>query len=226
MLEPLVAEKRIIDGHRRYFFRDNGDIPQPFRQNGLPSVTAILHETAFKPQLIAWRKRVGEEEANRIARQAAIRGEAIHKLIQDYVFHNIPPEDVDEDIAPWWNSVLPVLKGVRNPLLIEGPIWHSSGYAGTVDFVGYFGDTLVVADWKTSARERPIEYVGDYFLQVTAYAAALNQRYGTSIEDAAIVIALPDADAQVYHIDRPVLKKCWARFSERLAGFYEKHPLI
>ena len=48
----------------------------------LPSVTTVL-SVQDKSGLDAWRKRVGEAEANRVMNQAATRGTAVHQLAED-----------------------------------------------------------------------------------------------------------------------------------------------
>lgn len=50
----------------------------------LPSVTTILGGTSDKSGLDAWRKRVGEEEADRIGKLSANRGTIMHRLVELY----------------------------------------------------------------------------------------------------------------------------------------------
>ena len=54
-----------------------------------PSVTSVtgLHG---KEAFFEWRKRVGEEEANRIAARAANRGTRVHTLCEDYLLNKDP----------------------------------------------------------------------------------------------------------------------------------------
>lgn len=50
----------------------------------LPSVTTILGGTSDKSGLDKWRKRVGEEEADRIGKLSANRGTIMHRLVELY----------------------------------------------------------------------------------------------------------------------------------------------
>lgn len=75
---PKLTRKTTEEG-RRYFTPDG---------NAYPSITTVLGVLS-KDGIIAWRKRVGEEEANKISRQAATRGTAVHKLAEDYL-DNLP----------------------------------------------------------------------------------------------------------------------------------------
>ena len=47
-----------------------------------PSVTSVVGIRS-KSDILEWRKRVGEEEANRISRRAANRGTKIHSYCED-----------------------------------------------------------------------------------------------------------------------------------------------
>ena len=49
-----------------------------------PSVTTVLG-SRDKSWLYEWRKKVGEEEANRISQRAANRGTRLHKICEDYI---------------------------------------------------------------------------------------------------------------------------------------------
>ena len=49
-----------------------------------PSITTVL-SVRNKKGLHEWRKRVGEDVANYIARTAANRGTAVHKMCEDYL---------------------------------------------------------------------------------------------------------------------------------------------
>ena len=52
--------------------------------NAYPSVTTVL-SILSEESIAKWRKRVGEEEANRIGGRAAARGTAVHSLIEKYL---------------------------------------------------------------------------------------------------------------------------------------------
>ena len=72
-LEELEAD---TTENGRFYTTPSGQI--------LPSITTVL-SVKNKSGLDAWRKRVGEEEANRVMNQASLRGTAVHQLAEDYV---------------------------------------------------------------------------------------------------------------------------------------------
>ena len=49
-----------------------------------PSITTVL-SILSQAGIQAWRKRVGEEEANRISHRASTRGTAVHAIVEDYL---------------------------------------------------------------------------------------------------------------------------------------------
>ena len=51
----------------------------------VPSVTTILSATKDMTQLNDWRRRVGNEEANRIMNQASTVGTEMHKVLEYYL---------------------------------------------------------------------------------------------------------------------------------------------
>jgi genome maintenance exonuclease 1 len=70
--------REAIDGVRHY---DTG-------KEKLPSVTTILSATQSeekKKSLADWATRIGEEAAEKIKNEAAIRGTAMHKILEKYV---------------------------------------------------------------------------------------------------------------------------------------------
>lgn len=69
----LIAET--TDKGRLYTDPDGNKYPS------ITTVLSILSEEAIQ----AWRARVGEEEANRISRQASSRGTTVHNIIEKYI---------------------------------------------------------------------------------------------------------------------------------------------
>ena len=65
------------DGEYRIYLTPDGE--------SLPSVTSVLSKTKDKSGLHAWRKRVGEKKAEKIMKDAAQIGTALHLYIEHYV---------------------------------------------------------------------------------------------------------------------------------------------
>ena len=65
-----------LDGKRVYKCPDG---------EAVASVTTILDSTKDKTHLFEWRKRVGEEIAKRITKEASGMGTRMHKYIENYI---------------------------------------------------------------------------------------------------------------------------------------------
>ena len=78
--------------------------------------------------------------------------------------------------SPHWDSVLHVLKDLRNVVAVESAVIHPLlGYAGTLDLVAEYRGTLCVIDWKTSQKPKTkLEECFSYPHQIAAYAGAVN----------------------------------------------------
>lgn len=163
-----------------------------------PSVTTVLGHSG-KESLLEWRKRVGEEEADRISRRAADRGTKMHKLCEDYI-NNIPLQR--EDFLSWdmFTSLRPILdNNLDNVHMQEVPLY--SDYlqvAGRVDCVAEWDGKLSIIDFKTSTKPKRREWIQNYFMQASAYAVMYEELTGTPISRLVIVIAVENEEPQVF----------------------------
>ena len=68
--------QQVNENGTRYYVTPEG--------NKYPSITTVL--SAYNiGHIMEWRKRVGEEQANKISRQASGRGTRIHTLCEKYI---------------------------------------------------------------------------------------------------------------------------------------------
>ena len=74
-----------------------------------PSITTVLSKTSDKSSLVAWRKRVGEEQASKVTRAATTRGTSMHKLCENYLLN----EELD-DLGSTSGEFL--FRGIRSEL--------------------------------------------------------------------------------------------------------------
>ena len=176
----------------RFYTTPSGEI--------LPSITTVL-SVQNKSGLDAWRKRVGEEEANRVMNQAALRGTAVHQLAEDYVNNE---NDWKKGAMPanlfTFNTIKPLLdKHLNNVWIQEAPLYSERlSVAGRVDCIAEWDGVLSIIDYKTSKRPKKREYVESYFIQEAAYAAMFLERTGVPIKQIVTVIAVDDNEPQVY----------------------------
>lgn len=161
-----------------------------------PSVTSVvgLHG---KEAFFEWRKRVGEEEANRISARAARRGTAIHSLCETYLLNEeVKPGPFDLET---FASIKPLLNRINNIHCLETQLY--SDYlqvAGTVDCIAEFDGKLSVIDFKTSKRIKSRDDIHSYFMQTAAYAVMFEERTGIPIGRLVILMSVDDEDPLLF----------------------------
>ena len=69
--------------------------------------------------------------------------------------------------------------------------------AGRVDCIAEFDGVLSVIDFKTSTKEKKIEWIENYFVQETAYAAMYYERCGVKVDQIVTLIATEEGVIQV-----------------------------
>ena len=126
-------------------------------ENPVPSVTTILGDTGDKTALIAWRKRVGDTEANRVSKESAGLGTNVHNALEKYI--------LSEDYEIKGNNFVSILaRDMTNLMINEGfgnvdEVWGTEVgliapglYAGTTDCVGIHDGEEAIIDFKTSKK--------------------------------------------------------------------------
>lgn len=170
-----------------------------------PSVTTVLGEKLSKDGLIAWRERVGEEEANKISTQAANRGTAIHALAEAYLMNNgnwkrgAMPTNLEtfSRIKPHLDLNVGTIYGV------EVPLWSDKlKTAGRTDLLAGWHGINSVVDFKTSRKIKKEEHIESYFLQATCYSLMAEERTGIKFPQIVIIIAVDHEETQVFVKDR------------------------
>jgi PD-(D/E)XK nuclease superfamily len=163
----------------------------------LPSVTTILGAKS-KEAILAWRQRVGEEEANKISRKAASRGTNMHSICETYL-NNKKVMGVMPDALEMFNSIKPFLNRINNIHYQEQALWSVKiGMAGRVDCIGEFDGVLSVIDFKTSSRIKKKEDIDSYFAQCVAYACMYEELVGQGIEQIVIIMAVVNEPPQIF----------------------------
>ncbi len=165
--------------------------------NKYPSITTVL-SILNKEAILAWRKRVGEEEANKISTRAATRGTKVHDMIERYVLNEDPGEP-DLISTSNFKEVKPIIdQNLSKVYATEKRMFSKHlGVAGTVDCVGVWNGKDSIIDWKTSAKWKKKEWISNYFMQASAYAIMWEERTGRPITQLVVCIA-GDMGPQVF----------------------------
>ena len=187
--EDLVAET--TDTGRTYKCPDGSSF------NSVTTVLKVLSEDAIQ----AWRRRVGEDVANKIGVRAANRGTAVHSIIERYLDNNVEyDKDVMPDVLSTFKDVQPVLdEHISEILGLEAPLYSKHlKLAGRVDCVGVFDNKLSIIDFKTSRKIKKKEWIHNYFAQASAYAIMFEERTGIPVPQLVIIIAVDNEEPQVF----------------------------
>ena len=190
LVELTPLSTTTIDGKRHYQTPDG---------NVYPSVTTItsLHG---KEGILAWRKRVGEEEANKISNKAATRGTRVHKLCEDYLNNELSFEGAMPNSIALFKQMQPFLdKYIGKVYGIECPLYsHHLRVAGKSDCIAQFDGKNAVVDFKTANKPKQEHWIQNYFMQCAAYAVAFEERTKISIPRIAIVVAVEGDSPQLF----------------------------
>ena len=193
----------------------------------VPSVTTVLDKTSDKTALIAWRKGVGDAEANRVSKESAGLGTKVHNALEQYI--------LGEDYEIKGNNFVSILaRDMANLMINEGftnvnEVWGTEVgliapglYAGTTDCIGMHNGDEAIIDFKTSKKIKPAKWVQDYFLQCCAYAMAHNEMYGTKIRKGVILMVSRDVELKEYIIEGEEFDKYCELWTSRLEEYYSK----
>lgn len=188
----------------------------------LPSVTTILSSTKDQTHLNEWKKNVGEDQAKKIAAEASSLGSGMHSNLENYIFGK-----------PMTGSFM--AKSLANLIVQKGlskvnEIWGSEVslyskdlYAGTTDLLGVHEQKPSIIDFKNSLQKKEKEWIEDYFLQLTAYALAHNEMFGTDIRRGVLMIATRDVKYQEFIIEGSEFDHYTGRWCNRLEEYYNKY---
>ena len=166
-----------------------------------PSITTVL-STRKKEGLFEWRKRVGNDVANYVARTSASRGTKVHHMCEDYLNNEFDEEKHRKDFLPFclFNQLKDqALCNVNNIYAQEAGL-YSDKYkvAGRVDCVAEYKDTLSIIDFKTSTRERSDDWNENYYIQGSAYAEMFEERTEMKIDQVVILVVTEDGTVQEF----------------------------
>jgi genome maintenance exonuclease 1 len=186
-LQNLKSET-FPDGRRYYVLPDG---------TKLPSVTTVIGAKS-KRAILEWRRRVGEEEANKISRKSSGRGTNVHTLCERYL-NNESLGDIMPDAKEMFLTLKPLLHRINNIHYQECALWSIKlGMAGRVDCIGEFDGVLSVIDFKTSKRIKKKEDIDNYFAQCVAYACMYEELIGKGIDQIVIIMAVEDSEPLLF----------------------------
>jgi len=198
-LPPVKA--RNSDGVRLY------ETPEG---NKYPSITTVL-SIRNKKGLHEWRKRVGNDVANYVARTAASRGTKVHHMCEDYLnnIHVSWPEkwkEHEKHFLPYclFNQLKEQALCNIDGIYAQEAGLYSDKYkvAGRVDCIAGYKGIPSIIDFKTSSKERNDDWNENYYIQGSAYAEMFGERTGIEISQVVILVVTEDGTVQEFIKDK------------------------
>ena len=192
----------------------------------LPSVTTVLSKTKSKEDsesIQRWIKRVGEKEADKIKSEAAARGTAMHKYLEDLILGQRSLDLTNLGQQAQKMAEVIVERGLNDCSEIYGTeavLYYPGLYAGSCDLIAKYKDKVSIIDFKQTNKPKQREWIGDYFLQMGAYGMAHDAVYGTAIEQGVIMMCSKDGYYQQFVIEGEEFRKAKHDFLTRLNQFY------
>ena len=156
-----------------------------------PSVSTILSATASeekKNSLTSWRE--NEPAHEYITAQAQDIGTQSHKIIEDYLSHNLTMEEFDLLPIAHFNNLKPYLENISNVTSIEQRMYSDKlKVAGTSDLIAEYNGELSIIDYKTKRKPQIDDYMYEYYLQTTCYAQMFHEVTGQKINQVVILVS-------------------------------------
>jgi len=199
----------------------------------LPSVTTVLSALKDKTALHEWRRRVGNEEADRIMRLATGIGTQVHLHLERFILEEDRPtgSNLIHQMAKELSDIV-IDKGLSNLDECWGtevPLYYPGLYAGTADCIGVWNGNPAMVDFKTTRKPKKREWIDDYFLQGAAYASAHNELYGTNIRTIVIMMIGWDAEAdnlgnyQEFVVEGEEFDKYAMKWALKVQEYFDKY---
>ena len=195
-------------------------------KTSLPSVTTILSATESdekKDAIAKWKERVGEKAAEEVKNTAATRGTAMHSYLEYHIAGQGLLDLTEEGVQAKQMAQMIVDKGFGDLNEIWGSecvLYYPELYAGQTDLCGLYMERESIIDFKQSNKPKKEEYIGDYYLQLAAYATAHDAVYDTKIEQGVILMCTPDLYFQKFVINGARFRQVKWEWLKRVDEYY------
>jgi len=193
----------------------------------LPSVTTILSATEDKSAILEWKKRVGEDKAAKIVKEASGVGTSMHKNIENFIT-GVQRQPGGNLVHVQSNKMAELI--IENAFSKIDEIWayeqslyYSGLYSGTTDLVAVYQGKPSVCDYKQSNKLKKEEWVEGYKTQLMAYIMAHNNTYGTDIREGHIFMCTRDLQYQQFDLWPKDFSKYQDRWLEKVETYYKYH---
>ena len=205
-------DRETIDGVRYYKVPDDDEL---LKLVSITSITSHFNKEIF----VNWRKKVGNEEADRITKAATGRGTDMHTLTEHYLLNeDLPKVQPLSDFL--FKIAKPKLNLINSIYTLEGSLYSKHlGIAGTVDCIAEYNGELSIIDFKTSKKPKPRDWIEHYFVQAMAYGCMFYELTGISIKKLVIIMACENGECIVYEeYDKTKYIKLLQKYISKFVG--------
>ena len=173
---------------------------------------------------------MGEENAARIVDESASRGTAMHKILEMYILEKGYLDETNVGKQAHNMATRVIEQGLCNVPLYYGTectLYYPGLYAGQTDLVGVHKGSDAIIDFKQTNKPKRREWIGDYCLQLAAYAMAHNFIYKTEITKGVVMMCSKDNYYQEFVIEGKEFQKYKHQFLRRVDEYYkQRHQTV
>ena len=209
----------LIEGVRHYGVDD---------QIAYPSITSVISWINRK-KFADWRQKVGEEAANKKTKKATTRGSRLHRVFEEYCA-NLDHTSLKE----WEVPLIQLMFQAAKPHLDKRvtAVYQQETrmcsrklcLAGTVDLIADFDGELAIVDFKTSEKEKPEEWLEDYFVQLSAYWAMFSEATGVVPKKLVVFLVAENGDVQI--VERTNIMDYLTTLQDYVSKFVQHHNAL
>jgi len=208
----------------------NGKRHYQVNNERLPSVTSILSATMpleKREGLKRWENKVGKKQAQIIKKEAGTRGTSLHEILEKWIKGKLNLDLLGNNTREKLMADEIIENGLKNKLNViwgcEETLYFPEKYAGAADLIAgnYEGKSCII-DFKNASKPRQDHWNDEYYLQLSAYIAAHNEVYRTSITQGIILLCTKDFFFQRFIIEGDRLKEYENKFFERVDQYYSQ----
>lgn len=159
-----------------------------------PSMTSIL-SILDDGGVDRWKKKVGEEEAQRVVQEAVRRGNSLHDLSEKYLKNELTRDQLKGPGKVLFSRSKKYLDEIDLVIATEAPLYSvTDGYAGRTDAIVLLHDQITILDHKNSRNRIDLNLshnrkkLWTYQLQCAGYARALKEMKGIEATQGCLIV--------------------------------------
>ena len=191
----------------------------------LLSPSRILDRTSDKSFLEKWRRKIGDEEADRIVQHSIAVGKSMHKYLEGKIKNEkgalLLANDPNIAMATKFAKLI-IKQGLKDKLQevwgVEARVHFGDYYRGIADLIGVYEDEPCIVDFKQKRKSQLESYdsIKNYFTQMAAYGMAHNRMCKTKIRKGVVLIATHGNKFQKFVVEGDAWRKHCRDFLSRL----------